>query len=138
MSAKFRLSVCMLVMSAMCAGTVSAGGRTAFRQVRYFNGSYLMGVSSVEEYDYYVDLYPGVEDALPTFVFYPNGTVSMGTETATYTKTSNTITINYVPPPGGYFTTVQYVLHRDSTTDYWGEILFDGYLYGIMVGQLTN
>ncbi|MCA9057415.1 MAG: hypothetical protein KDA85_02910 [Planctomycetaceae bacterium] len=133
-----RYFMCVFVPTLMALNSVCASAGT-FRHDAYFNGTYLMGVESVEEMDYYTNLYPGIDEPIPTMIFHRNGTVDIGTESATYqtSRGGRTIVINYVPPPTSYFSTVQYVLHREDGDYYWGEILFDGYLYGIIQGQLT-
>jgi hypothetical protein len=128
------LAVMALAFLLLCTSSVSAG---TFRKTKHFDGTYLLGVCSVEEFDYYAFLYPGIDEPVG-MTFYRNGTVDIMGEMATYTSDANTITINYIPPSTGYFSTVQYILHRESGNNYWGEILFDGNLYGIIRGRLTN
>lgn len=119
------------LLTTISSSTVSASGPN---RTKYLDGFYLMGVDTLAEYDYYAVNYPGIFHATPTISLLPNGTADLEVITGTYTKTKNynKITVMAIAPPTSSFTFLEYRFYKISGSSYWGEIYFDGNLYGIM------
>ncbi len=129
---KFCHTACFLLAMLLIAPLATAG---PFHRTKHFNGDYLLGVCSLTEYDENV----WYAEPTPEITFFPDGTVDLGgLYQATYTRRAGTVTVTYIPPADGYVSVVHYVFYRLGGSNYWGEIYFDGILYGIMRGRITN
>lgn len=132
----FRTSV--LVALSLLIGLSASVSAAPFNKTKHFNGNYILGVCDLAEFDFYYAQSPYFADETGDFTFLPNGTVDFGgVFSGTYVKSNGVITTTLYPT-GSNFTVVNYVFYRISGKNYWAEIYFDGVLYGIMRGQLTN
>ena len=135
-----RYSLTLVCLAALVVNFTSpVANAAAFPQVRTFAGGYIMGISTLAQYDYYNTLYPGTPVGC-AFTFRPNSTVDIyddqgGTEYGTYIRFSGnsriTVTLTSSVSPYG---PVKYELFRignNTSTQWWGEVRINGQIWGI-------
>lgn len=130
------------VVAAILAVSQSPAEAAPFNKKTVIAGTYLMGTSTLAEYDEWVALYPDYAPGFG-FTFNRNGTVSIfdevgGTETGTYVRfgpggSRITVTLTSSVSPWGVVT---YELYRvGNSDDWWGEVRIGGLIYGHFRGE---
>ncbi len=122
----------------------NVGAAAPFNKTRELNGTYLMGTSSIQEFDQWVALYPDYAAEFG-FTFKKNGTVTIydeqspTTESGTYVRNGPgnriTVTLTSAQSPWG---PVTYELYRvGNTNQWWGEVRINGSVWGHFRGTLA-
>jgi hypothetical protein len=125
-------------MGLVLALTAVASALPPFGTTRTISGNYLLGTSSLAEFDFYETRYPGNSSPY-SITFYPNGTCSVQDSqssdvmTGTYTRPNNNRIVVTVPLNNGYVSTMQFKLYKLNNS-WWGEIYWDASLSGHLRG----
>lgn len=127
---------------ALIAGFAANLSAAPFPQTRVLSGKYLMGSSSLAEYDYYLATYPDYL-ANYAFTFYSNGTVEIydeagGVEYGTYVRFGGNkrITVTLTSAISPYGPVTHEIYRVGNTANWWGEVRIDGDVWGHFRGNL--
>ena len=140
-----RPAVRLMLVAALLLGVLPAPAVHAgpFSRTTVISGTYLMGTSTLSEYDGYVAMYPGIDTGF-AFTFYRNGTVDVQDEQdgqvehGTYSRFNNNrrirVTLTSTQSPWGVVT---YELYRvANTNEWWGEVRIGGDVWGHFRGDV--
>lgn len=129
----------ILLVALVVTTSASLAIAGSFKRTKVMDLKYAWGTTSMLDFDYYDQLYPGYLP-IAELTFEPNGTFtavdqsSGGTGAGIYDKQGRNLEITIVTP--SYGSVVQYVGIRVSRGVFEGEILVDGTVQGHWRGTL--